>query len=96
MVRRLEPMTSTVASHAVELIEMARFGDALVAARFEVRVTLRDGLRLDPYHNLYFLRQGPDGWRVALVASAAVGRLSPPGAAPHGPAPGQDKNLEDD
>ena len=91
-------VTAAVASHTVEMVDLARFGDALVAARFAVRVTLRDGRRLDPYHNLYFLRQGPDGWRVVLVASAAVGPLPPPegarepqdAALPHG------TNLKDD
>lgn len=72
LVRQLRHVSATVASHTVALVDMARFGDALVAARFEARATLRDGRDVDPYHNLYFLRQGPDGWRVTLVASATV------------------------
>jgi hypothetical protein len=92
MLRRLQHMSSMLASHTVKIVDMARFGDALIAARFEVHTTLHDGQRRDPYHNLYFLRQGPDGWRVALVASAAIGRLLPPegasepqsAASPHG------------
>jgi hypothetical protein len=75
MMRRLRDMISMIASHDVELVDMARFGDALIAARFEVRVTLHGGARLDPYHNLYFLRQGRDGWRVTAVASASISAL---------------------
>lgn len=98
MVRRLTQISATIGSHDVQMVDMARFGDALVAARFEVQVTLRDGRRRDPYHNLYFLRQGPDGWRVTVVASAAVGRLPPPEGAsePHDAASAHGMNLKDD
>jgi hypothetical protein len=98
MVRRLQHVSAMVASHTVELVDLARFGDALVAARFSVQATLHDGRRLDPYHNLYFLRQGPDGWRVTVVASAAVGPLPPPegASAPQDAASAHGMNLKDD
>ena len=94
LVRRFKHASSSVASHSVKMLDMARFGEALVAARFEVQVLLHDGRRLDPHRNLYFLRQSPDGWRVALVCSPAVSGLPPPAdasaASPHG------TNLKDD
>lgn len=62
---------------SIEPLSMARVGEALVAARFRVTVTMADGTRRDPFTNLYILRRSRHGWRLALLFSGSVGVLLP-------------------
>ncbi|MGG7567418.1 hypothetical protein ACQ5SO_14800 [Rhodovulum sp. DZ06] len=71
-------MNTEIASYDSELIDVMCCGPLLRAARFRIFTRLRDGGELDPFTNLYFLRRGRDGWRVALAFNAAIGRTLPP------------------
>lgn len=61
-----------------EPLELRRIGRSLMAGRFRIRATARNGAELDPLTNFYVLRRDSTGWRAALSFNAAIGVTLPP------------------